>query len=121
MAEIHQIFVFEVALGIDLDQAERTLAGAARQSFRHRGRATTFLHYRPAPLRVSQEGGAQTVGRWCTRSAVDLVLYDFGAVSVAYQVNSSDDLEELRQASAVLRRSDPLRQDARLRVAALLQ
>ena len=121
MAEIHQIFVFEVALAVDLDQAERTLAGAARQVFRHRGRETTFLIYRPAPLRVSQEGGTRQADRWTTEAVVDLVLYDFGAATVAYRVNASDDLDELRQASAALRRSDPLRQDARLRVEALLQ
>jgi hypothetical protein len=121
MAELHQIFVFEVAQAIDLDQAERSLAGAARQAFRHRGRATTFLHYRPAPLRVALEGPNLPAGRWQTEQTVDLILYDFGAASVTYQVNVPGDLDELRGAMAVLRRSDSLREDARIRVGALLQ
>lgn len=91
MPEIHPIFVFEVALGIDLDAAERSLAGAERQNFRHRGRATTFFQYRPAPLRVSQEGGELPHGEWRAEPMIDLVLYDFGAVSVTYQFDSRRD------------------------------
>jgi hypothetical protein len=121
MPEIHPIFVFEVALAIDLDAAERSLAGAARQAFRHRGRATSFLHYRPAPLRVSQEGTSLAVDRWRTEPTVDLMLYDFGAVSVTYHFAIPGDLAALRAASTALRRSEVLRQDARLRVESLLQ
>jgi len=120
MPEIHPIFVFEVALAVDLDAAERSLAGAERQAFRHRGRATSFFRYRPAPLRVSQEGAVLQVDRWQTEPRVDLVLYDFGAVSVAYHVEVPGDLAELQAGSTALRRSETLRQDARLRVDALL-
>jgi hypothetical protein len=121
MPEIHPIFVFELALAIDLDAAERTLAGAERQIFRHRGRATSFFQYRPAPLRVSQEGTVIALDRWRSEPAVDLVLYDFGAASVAYQVNVPGDLSELLAASTAVRRSQALRHDAKLRVEALLQ
>lgn len=121
MPEIHPIFVFEVALAIDLDAAERGLAGAARQIFRHRGRATSFFQYRPAPLRVSQEGADLAHGEWRNEPVVDLVLYDFGAASVAYQYNVPGGLPEVRAASIALRRSEKLRNDARQRVQALLQ
>jgi hypothetical protein len=119
--EIHPIFVFEVALAIDLDAAERSLAGAERQTFRHRGRATTFFQYRPAPLRVSQEGADLTHGEWKNEARVDLVLYDFGAASVAYEFNVPGGLAEVRTASMALRRSEKLRTDARQRVEALLR
>lgn len=121
MPEIHPIFVFEVALAIDLDAAERSLAGAERQSFRHRGRATSFFQYRPAPLRVSLEGGELPHGQWRNEPMIDLVLYDFGAVSVAYQFNVAGGLPELQAASVALRRSESLRRDARQRVEALLR
>ncbi len=121
MPEIHPIFVFEVALAIDLDAAERSLAGAERQIFRHRGRATSFLQYRPAPLRVSQEGVTLAHGPWKNEPLVDLVLYDFGAASVAYHYNVPGGLDDVRAASVALRRSDMLRNDARQRVEALLQ
>jgi hypothetical protein len=61
------------------------------------------------------------VDRWHTEPRVDLVLYDFGAASVAYHVNVPGDLAELHAASTAVRRSDVLRQDARLRVDTLLQ
>jgi hypothetical protein len=121
MPEIHPIFVFEVAFAIDLDAAERSLAGAARQIFRHRGRATSLFQYRPAPLRVSQEGAELLHGEWRSQPVVDLVLYDFGAASVAYQFHVAGGLPELRAASVALRRSEVLRRDARQRVDALLR
>ncbi|MFN8651787.1 MAG: hypothetical protein U0133_07775 [Gemmatimonadales bacterium] len=121
MPEIHPIFVFEVALSVDLDAAERSLAGAERQIFRHRGRATSFFQYRPAPLRVSQEGASLPHGAWGNEPVVDLVLYDFGAASVAYEYKVPGGLDEVRSASLALRRSETLRQDARQRVESLLQ
>jgi hypothetical protein len=121
MPEIHPIYVFDVALGIDLDQAERTLRGAARQVFRHRGRVTNVFHYRPAPLRLSQEGPAPAIDRWKVEGVVDLVLYDFGAVSVDYLVPIAGDLAEVQAASAALRRSEVLRQDAKARAETLLK
>ena len=121
MPEIHPIFVFEVAQGIDLDQTERLLSGAERPAFRHRGRATSLFQYRPAPLRISQEGARLTVGRWRTEAVVDLVLYDFGAASVAYHLPVEGDLDALRDASASLQQDRQLRDDARQRVEALLR
>ena len=121
MAEIHPIFVFEVAAAIDLDQAERSLIGAERTTFRHRGRAASLFQYRPAPLRVTQDGARIPVGQWRTASVVDLVLYDFGAASVAYHVAVDGDLQALRDASLALREDDGLWADARQRVGALLQ
>lgn len=121
MAEIHPIFVFEVAQAIDLDQTERSLTGTERPSFRHRGRATSLFQYRPAPLRITQEGARMTVGRWQTDAVVDLMLYDFGAASVAYHFPVEGNLETLREASVSLRQDTQLREDARQRVEALLR
>src|SRR5688572_13064951 len=121
MPEIHPIFVFEVAQAIDLDQTERLLAGAERPAFRHRGRATSLFHYRPAPLRVAQEGARLMVGQWQVDPVVDLVLYDFGAASVAYHLPVDGDLGTLRDASAVLSQDERLREDARQRVDALVR
>jgi len=121
MPEIHPIYVFEVALAIDLDQAERALgAGSERQTFRHRGRATSFFQYRPAPLRITQEGTPIVVGEARTEPTIELVLYDFGAASVAYQVPVTGGLAELQRTGSALRQTDRLRLDARSRVEALL-
>lgn len=122
MPEIHPIFVFEVAQAIDLDQAERAMGGGSeRQTFRHRGRATLFFQYRPAPLRVSQERTPIAIGTWSTEPSVDLVLYDFGAASVTYRIPVGGGLEELGAATRALRATDVLKTDARGRVEALLK
>jgi len=122
MAEIQPMFVFELAQSIDLDQVERLLGpGSERQTFRHRGRATSFFHYRPAPLRISQERASLSIHRWTTDPQVDLVLYDFGAATVTYRLPVANDLAELLQVSEALRGSDLLRQDAHARVEALLK
>jgi hypothetical protein len=125
MAEIHQLFVFEVARGIDLEQAERQLGRLGKESqrplFRHRGRVTSFFQYRPAPLRVSQEHTPITVEGWKTDPVVDLVLYDFGAASIAYHVPVPGGLDALYAATLALQGISPLRQDARARVEALVQ
>jgi len=121
MPEIHPIVVFEIAQAIDLDRTEQLLSGAERPSLRHRGRSTAFFQYRPAPLRVSQEGVPIAVGVWHTESVVDILLYDFGAASVAYTIAVEGDLESLKQASALLRDNADIHADARRRIDALLQ
>ncbi|HMV33476.1 MAG TPA: hypothetical protein PKA50_15260 [Gemmatimonadales bacterium] len=122
MPEIHPMFVFEVAQAIDLDQVERLLGGSSeRQTFRHRGRATSFFQYRPAPLRISQDGASLVIPPWTTEPQVDLVLYDFGAATVTYQLPVAGGLETLLEASVALRRSGLLRLDAQARVEALLR
>jgi len=121
MPEIHPFFVFEVGQGIDLDAAERLLgSGSERQTFRHRGRDTTFVQFRPAPLRVVREGAPLVIGQWRTEREVDLVLYDFGAASVAYEINLDGGLAELHDANLLLRRTDELRAHARAAVESLI-
>jgi hypothetical protein len=121
MAEIHAVFVFEVAQAIDLDRTEQLLAGAERPALRHRGRATALFHFKPAPLRVEQGGSPLALGAWTTDPVVDLVLYDFGAASVAYHIPVDGDLDGLHDASVALRDNDVLRADARERVGQLLE
>jgi len=122
MSEIHQIFVFEVAHSIDLAKAEGVLGGGtARHAFRHRGRSTAFLRLEPAPLRISQERRPVALERWRTEPVVDVVLYDFGAATVAYQIPVADGLDEMQVASAALRRDDTLRADAQELARNLLQ
>ena len=114
------MFVFEVAQSIDLDQTERTIAGAERPPFRHRGRETALFQYRPAPLRVAQDGARLPIGKWHTDATVDVVLYDFGAAAVAYHVAADGGFDELRNLAEVLRDDNTLRLDARRRVEQLL-
>ncbi len=121
MPEIHALLAFEVAQAIDLDAVERrTGPDSERPGLTHRGRVSALFQYRPAPVRLTRPTPPLPVGRWLTDPSVDLVLYDFGAASVAYRVVLDGGLSELREASRDLRRADHLRTDARAKVEALL-
>src|SRR5438876_574312 len=81
-------FAFDVARAIDLDAAERRiLAGTERQTVKQRRRAPANFEYRPAPLRVTRQGEAHVLGAYRTAPTLELVLYDFGAISASYAVS----------------------------------
>src|SRR5438034_10969223 len=81
------LFAYDVAHAIDLVAAERRLARAAqRQTVKEKRRAPAFFEYDPAPLRVTLPAEALAVGDRATAPYVELVLYDFGAVSASYAI-----------------------------------
>jgi hypothetical protein len=81
------LFAYDVARAIDLDEAERHVAGMKqRQVSMYSRRAPKYVEYHPPPLRVTQDAAPMTIGNYRSGSGVDLVLYDFGAVSVAYTI-----------------------------------
>src|SRR3989441_9547736 len=82
----YALFAYDAGLAINLDESERRITALTqRAAIRHKHRAPRYFEYRPAPLRVSQEGEALAVGPFRTAPSVEAVLYDFGAVSVTYQ------------------------------------
>ena len=89
------LYGFEVAYAIDLDLAERVLAGPERVRIKERRRAPGYFEYRPAPLRVAVQAEPCAVGAWRTSPTVELVVYDFGAVSVGFSIPLAGALDEL--------------------------
>ncbi len=84
----HALFAYDIAFSIDLDLAERVLSALQplREQIRHRRRAPTYLQYRPSPLRITREISPIHLGPFTTIAAIDLTVFDFGAISVAYRV-----------------------------------
>src|SRR6185436_7273047 len=83
----YALFAYDAGLGIDLDQAERRVTAATeRAGIRPRHRAPKYFEYRPAPLRVRLAMEPIQLGAYGTADFVDAVLYDFGAISVAYTI-----------------------------------
>jgi hypothetical protein len=81
------LFAYDAARAIDLDQAERhVIAMKQREALRHRRRAPKYFEYHPPPLRITQDADPIALGNYRTGTSVDLVLYDFGAVSVVYTI-----------------------------------
>ncbi len=114
----HVFLAYDVGLAIDLSGAERHIK-AERETLRHKRRAPPYFEYRPAPLRVSQVGDPVEVGEQRTAATVDIVLYDFGALSVEYRLPFDTTLTELVALSAALSGHPALLADSRQRVARL--
>jgi len=115
------LFAYDAGLAIDLDESERRITALKqRASIRHKHRAPKYFDYRPPPLRVTQEGTPISVGGFRTTPNIDAVLYDFGAVSVTYQVPLQGPLGRLVNLSDELYENEALSADARRWVERLL-
>src|SRR5258705_12638044 len=97
------IYAFDVASSIDLEKAQSRLEATERQTVQQKRRAPEYFEYRPAPLRVSWGAPALGVGTFSTMPDVDLVMYDFGAVSVSFAVSIPGPLSALLPLAAALR------------------
>lgn len=81
------LFAYDIGASINLDEADRRItAMKERARIRHKLRAPAHLEYRPAPLRVMQETAPIKVWHYATHPSVELMLYDFGALSVTYKI-----------------------------------
>ena len=117
----YALFAYDAGLAINLDESERRITALTqRAAIRHKRRAPRYFEYRPAPLRVTQEREALAVGAFRTTPSVDAVLYDFGAVSVTYQIPLAGPLTRLITLAEELYESDVLRADSRRWVESLL-
>src|SRR5437870_300373 len=82
----HALFVYDIAFSVDLSEAERRISSAKRETLKHKRRAPRYFQYTPAPLSISQEAWAVRLQGFATDPQVELVVYDFGAVSVIYRI-----------------------------------
>jgi hypothetical protein len=119
----HSIFVYDVAFSIELEQAERRITSATqRETIRHTRKAPRYFEYRPAPLRIAQEEAAVHIAaNLATHSQVELVVYDFGAVSVIYRIALGGEFVDLLELSELLYENDQLLSDSRRRVEELVR
>ncbi len=115
------MFAVDVGFAIDLDKAEQYLSHTAqRENIRRRRRSPAYFAYRPPPLRLFQSGNSELLeGR--TVSAVEVVLYDFGAASVGYHVPFDEPLDEMPRLAEQIYDHPGLFNDAHTRVRQLLQ
>jgi hypothetical protein len=122
----YAMFAYDIGFAIDLDGAQRLLAagagGAHREVIKHHRRAPQYFQFRPAPLGVRQEAEPIAVSSsWATEPAAELVIYDFGAVSVTYRIPLDGPLEGLLDLSDAIYDHGPLLADSRRRVESLLR
>jgi hypothetical protein len=117
MTTCYVLFAYDIGLSINLDGTEREITAIKQRSrIRHKRRAPQYFDYRPAPLRVTQAVEPLNLGEFRTASSVDLVVYDFGAVSVIYCIPFSGQLSHLLALSQLLYENALLLADSRQRV-----
>src|SRR5437773_2784356 len=115
------LFAYDVAHAFDLAAAERRLASATqRQTVKQKRRAPAFFEYRPAPLRVSLPAQPISLGSFSTGPTVEVVLYDFGAVSLSYAIPLEGPLGALPSLSSELWGNERLLADSRAHVERLV-
>lgn len=115
-------FAYDVGLAIGLDAAEKSVtAMTERAPIRHQRRAPKYFDFHPYPLRVTQTSPVQTVGDWQTLPSVETVVFDFGAVSVTYQIPLSGPFASLARLSELLYDNETLLKDSRRLVEELLK
>jgi hypothetical protein len=113
----HLILAFDIGYSIDLTAAEpRLISPQGRVKLRDRRRAPSAVTLTTQPLRTRHEASPVKLGRWATEPEVDLVLYEFGAVSVTFRVTIDDPLERLVQLSWVRYDNEELEEEARRHV-----
>jgi hypothetical protein len=114
----HVFLAMEVGMAIDLALAEARLRGAGRIRL-PLSRNPGGIDWSSAPLRLEQEVQPIDLDGHRVQPVVQVSLYDFGAVSLAYRVPFRADAAALAGLSAGATGHPALTADARERVAAL--
>ncbi|WP_139077350.1 hypothetical protein [Candidatus Nitrospira nitrificans] len=115
------IFAYDIGLSINLTEAERRIiAGTERGRLRHKTRAPQYFEYRPAPLRLVQEGSIVDVGRYQASSTIEVMAYDFGAVTITYRFPIEGPFARLLDLSESLYENERLLTESRTRVEQLV-
>jgi hypothetical protein len=117
----HMLFAYDVGLSVDLNECERRITSATeRRTIRHKRRAPRYFAYEPSPLSITQYAQPIRLGAYQTNPNVELVVYEFGAVSVSYRISIEGPLDGLLALSDALYDNEALLADAQGSVEQLL-
>ena len=118
----YAVFAYDIGWSINLEDVNRRItADRERSRLRHKTRAPQYFEYRPAPLRLMQEGGSLAVGQYQSSPTVEVMVYDFGAVTITYRFTLDGPFEGLLELSESLYENEPLLTESRKRVEQLVQ
>ena len=116
------MFAYDAARSIDLEKAEKRIhATSERQVIRHKRRTPSYFEYQPPPLRVTYGTAPLEIEACKARPTVDLILYDFGAVTATYSLPIAGSFDQLLKISEELYDNPFLLSDSRQRVEELLK
>jgi hypothetical protein len=118
----HLLYAYDIGIAINLALCPERLASLGRTKVSDRNRrAPKCFDYDPPPLTIIHEAALFSVGRYKVSPPVSMTFYDFGAVSISYEIPFAGDLDDLRDLSVEIARSDSLLLDSRRRVDDILR
>ncbi len=116
------IFALDVGFQIDLDAAQKFVHEPTRlHAVRARRPAPSWFDYSPAPLRLAVGGSSVSIGSYECEQEAELLLYDFGAVLIAYRFPLPASLDKVAGLSVALYQDESLEADARRRIAQVVE
>ncbi len=105
----YAVFAYDIGWSIDLEDVTRRItADRERSHLRHKTKTSQYFEYRTAPLRLMQEGGSLAVGQYQSSPTVEVMVYDFGAVTITYRFTLDGPFEGLLELSEPLYENKPL-------------
>jgi hypothetical protein len=119
----HLLFAYDIGKSTNLAKCQERLTmlgGSCALSNRNR-RAPKYFGYDPQPLTMLQEAALPAVGAYAVSPSVSLTFYDFGAVSISYEIGFSGNLEEVRALSIEIEKNEALRNDSRRRAGDIMR
>lgn len=97
------LFAYDVGYGIDLDEVDRVISDEKhRERIGRTRRVPEYFEFSPLPIRAYRDVGAISLGAFQTRPTIEMTLYDFGAVSVAFTIPLSGPIASLIELSGEL-------------------
>ncbi len=118
----HVLYTFDVGLSIDLKECERRVTALKqREMVKHKKRAPmAFQGHDSPPLRITQECEPVPVGARSTLGVLDLIIHDFGAVTVSFSIEIKGPLMDLLALGQQLYEHEELRRASRHQVGQLI-
>lgn len=118
---VHVVVAYDVGFSIDLERCRQSVTDLTELAhIKHKGYAPVYFQFDPLPLRVTQEIAPLHIGGFKTSPNLDVVIYDFGGLSVSYTLAFSGSVEEWIALSCLLAESTLFLEDSRERVELLM-
>jgi hypothetical protein len=119
----HLFYAYDIGMSTDLAKCQErmSLLGKSTTLSSRNRRAPKYFGYDPQPLTIIQEAVLPAVGNFMVSPSVSLTFYDFGAVSISYEIGFAGDLEKVRELSIEIEKSDALGIDSRRRAEEIMR
>jgi hypothetical protein len=118
----HVLYAYDIGMAIDLARTPARVASLGPTSLSGRNRrAPRYFDFSPPPLTIVREITTPPVGRHDVSPTVSLTFYDFGALSIGYEIPFSGGLDNLRELSVALDLNEALLDDSRRQAAELIR